>query len=81
MVCFYSDGGLHVSHEPVPPLHSSVSNSQDDATSLRCQLAETVPLLQPLVKLGPGFQVCEDGVSRLNVSFVASIYLQSLNSG
>lgn len=56
---FNSDGGLHVSHEPMLPLHASISNSQDDATSLRCQLAKTVPLLQPLVKLGPGYQVCE----------------------
>lgn len=62
LACPSPDRELHVSHEPTLPFHSSVSNSQDDATSLRCQLAETVPLLQPLVKLRPAFQVWDDCV-------------------
>lgn len=43
-----TDGWLDVSCKPALPVHSSVSDAQDDAAAFWCQLSKTIPLLQPL---------------------------------
>lgn len=81
MACPYAGGELHVSHEPTLPLHAWVSDSKDVAASLRCQLTETVPLLQPLVQLRPAFQVWADGMYLTQLLNLSPVFIgKVLNS-
>lgn len=71
--CFTpADGQLHVSSKSSLSLHSSVRQSQIGATSLWCQLAESVPVLQSPVEPGSSHQVDVD--LKPHVWFVQRIY-------